>query len=78
MLPHSTSVFVLPSQAFHTMGFTMNSVVVFRGFTEVSLDEDELPQAAMMRASVVAMARGRNVIEPAYESPMRSAVTGLA
>jgi hypothetical protein len=51
------------------MGFTMKSVVVFRGFTEVSLDVDELPQAATVRANVAAMARGRNVIEPAYESP---------
>jgi hypothetical protein len=51
------------------MGLTMKSVVVLRGFTEVSLDEDELPHAATVRASVAAMARGRNVIEPAYESP---------
>jgi hypothetical protein len=43
--------------------------VVFRGLIEVSLDEDELPHAATVRASVAAMARGRNVIEPAYESP---------
>ena len=69
MFPHSTSVFVLPSQGFHTMGFTMKSVVVLRRFTEVSLDEDELPQAATLRTSAEAMARGRNVIEPAYESP---------
>jgi hypothetical protein len=51
------------------MGLTMKSVVVLRGFTEVSLDEDELPHAATVRASVAAMARGRNVIESAYESP---------
>jgi hypothetical protein len=57
------------------MGFTMNSVVVFRGLTEVSLDEDELPHAATVRASVAAMARGRNVIEPAYESPDTSLFT---
>jgi hypothetical protein len=35
----------------------------------VSLDDDELPQAEMVRASVAAMARGRNVIGTAYESP---------
>jgi hypothetical protein len=35
----------------------------------VSLDEDELPHAVMVRASAAAMARGRNVIETAYESP---------
>jgi hypothetical protein len=46
MLPHSTSVLVLPSQGFHSMGLTMKSVVVLSGFTEVSLDEDELPHAA--------------------------------
>jgi hypothetical protein len=51
------------------MGFTMKSVVVLRGFIEVSLDEDELPHAAKVRASAAVMARGRNVIEPAYESP---------
>jgi hypothetical protein len=51
------------------MRLTMKSVEVFRGFTEVSLDEDELPHAETVRASVAAMARGRNVIEPDYESP---------
>ena len=51
------------------MGFTMKSVVVLRGFTEVSLEAEELPQAATVRTSVAAMARGRNVIDPAYESP---------
>ena len=57
------------------MGFTMKSVVVFRGFKEVSLDVDELPQAATVKASVAAMARGRNVIDPAYESPDTSLFT---
>ena len=57
------------------MGFTMKSVVVLRGFTEVSLDVDELPQAATLRTSVAAMARGRNVIETAYESPDTSLFT---
>jgi hypothetical protein len=51
------------------MGFTMKSVVVFRGLAVVSLDEDGLPHAVMVRARVTAKARGRNVIEPAYESP---------
>jgi hypothetical protein len=50
------------------MGFTTNSVVVSRGLAVASLDEDELPQAAMVSASVAARATGRNVIEPAYES----------
>jgi hypothetical protein len=35
----------------------------------VTLDDDELPHAVMVRASVAAKARGRNVIESAYESP---------
>jgi hypothetical protein len=47
----------------------MKSVEVFRGFTEVSLDEDELPHAETVRASVAATARGRIVIVTAYESP---------
>jgi hypothetical protein len=51
------------------MGFTTKSVLVFKGFTEVSLDEDELPHAERVMARVTAKARGRNVIEPAYESP---------
>jgi hypothetical protein len=69
MVPHSTSVDVLPSHAFHTMGFTTKFVVVLRGFTEASLEESELPHAETVRASVAAIARGRNVIAPAYESP---------
>jgi hypothetical protein len=69
MFPHSTSEEVLPSQAFHSMGFTMKSVVVLSEFTEASLDEVELPHAETVRASIAAMARGRNVIAPAYESP---------
>jgi hypothetical protein len=51
------------------MGLTTNSVVVSSGFVVVSLDEDELPHAESVRASAEAMARGRNVIETAYESP---------
>jgi hypothetical protein len=51
------------------MGLTTNSVVALRGLVVVSLDEDELPHAVMVRASAAAMARGRNVIETAYESP---------
>jgi hypothetical protein len=35
----------------------------------VSVDEEELPQAVMVRARVTTVVRGRNVIEPAYESP---------
>jgi hypothetical protein len=51
------------------MGLTTNSVVVSRGFVVVSLDEVELPQAEIVRASVAATARGRIVIVTAYESP---------
>jgi hypothetical protein len=51
------------------MGFTMKSVVVLSGFSAVLLDEDELPHPEIVRASVAAMAKGRNVIAPAYESP---------
>jgi hypothetical protein len=40
----------------------MKSVVVSSEGAVVSLDEDELPHAATVRASVAAMARGRNVI----------------
>jgi hypothetical protein len=51
------------------MGLTTNVVVFSGGLVVVSLDDDELPQAVMVRASVAARARGRNVIESAYESP---------
>jgi len=59
MFPHSTSVFVLPSQGFHSMGLTMKSVEVFRGLTEVSLDEDELPHAASVSRPMSAMTEKR-------------------
>jgi hypothetical protein len=62
MFPHSTSVLVLPSQAFHSMAFTTKVVVVSSESTVVSLDDDELPQAVTARASVAARARGRNII----------------
>jgi hypothetical protein len=51
------------------MGFTMKSVVVSSEGAVVSVDDEELSQAVMARARVTARARGRNVIEPAYESP---------
>jgi hypothetical protein len=51
------------------MGFTTNSVVLSSEGAVVSVDDEELPQAEIVRASVAAMARGRNVIEIAYESP---------
>jgi hypothetical protein len=44
------------------MGLTTNVVVVSRGLVVVSLDDDELPHAVMVRASVAARARGRNII----------------
>jgi len=69
MFPHSTSVEVLPSQEFHSMGLTTNAVALSSDGAVVSVDEEELPQAVMVRARVTTVARGRNVIEPAYESP---------
>ena len=51
------------------MAFTTKVVVVSSELTVVSLDDDELPQAEIVRASVAARARGRNVIKSAYESP---------
>jgi hypothetical protein len=51
------------------MGFTTNSVVLSSEETVASVDDEELPQAVIVRARVTAKARGRNVIEPAYESP---------
>jgi hypothetical protein len=51
------------------MGFTTNSVVLSSERNVVSVDDEELPQAVIVRARVIAKARGRNVIEPAYESP---------
>jgi hypothetical protein len=51
------------------MGFTTNSVELSSEGTVVSVDDEELPQAVIVRARVTAKARGRNVIEPAYESP---------
>ena len=53
---------------FPVIGLTTKDVVV-------SLDEDELPHAESVRASAAAMARGRNVIETAYESPDTSLFT---
>jgi len=46
-----------------------NSVVVSGVCVVVSLEEDALPHAETVRTSVAAMARGRKVIQPAYESP---------
>jgi hypothetical protein len=57
------------------MGFTTNSVVLSSEGAVVSLDEEELPHAVMVRASATAKARGRNVIDPAYESPDTSIST---
>ena len=51
------------------MGLTTKEVVVSSELVVVSLDEDELPHAESVRASAAAIARGRNVIETAYESP---------
>jgi hypothetical protein len=51
------------------MAFTTKVVVVSSELTVVSLDDDELPQAVIVRARVAARARGRNVIKSAYESP---------
>jgi hypothetical protein len=51
------------------MGLTTNSVVLSSEGAVVSVDDEELPQAVIVRARVTAKARGRNVIETAYESP---------
>jgi hypothetical protein len=45
MLPHSTSVDLLPSHGFHSMAFTTNDVAVSNGLTVVSLEVEEPPHA---------------------------------